>query len=69
MKLTPKQIEWINEEREHLKQQIKFKEEYNVDTGIWGDRLRLQNIQLIIHLHNLEVNDKKEKKNEVQTVS
>ncbi len=58
MKLTPKQIEYINKERDFLIQQIKFKEEYNVDTGIWGDKLRLQQIQLIIELHNLEVEKK-----------
>jgi len=63
MKLSPKQIEYVNKERDHLIQQIKFKEEYNVDQGIWGDKLRLQQINLIIDLHNLEVRGSNETQN------
>lgn len=60
MDLTPKQIEWINREREVLIRLIESKETSNIYNGLGEDRIRLQTIQIIIDLHNLEVrkNDK-----------
>lgn len=55
MKLTSKQIEWINKERAVLKQLIQAKEKDKVYTGLGGDKIRLHQLQIIIDLHNIEV--------------
>ncbi len=54
MKLTPKQIEYINKEQEILIRLIKAKEKSETYAGIGYDRQRLQMINLIIELHNIE---------------
>lgn len=61
MKLSPKQIEFVNAERRHYKDLIAAKEAQKVYAGIDYDRMQLQILQMIIALHNLEV---KEKENE-----
>ncbi len=63
MKLSPKQIEYVNKEKEILIRLIAAKEKSQTYAGIWGDRQKLQMIQLIIDLHNLEIG----KKDETQT--
>jgi hypothetical protein len=62
MKLTSKQIDYVNKEREVLIRLIEAKKKDNVVTAIWSDHLRLQMIQLIIDLHNLEIGKKDETK-------
>jgi hypothetical protein len=62
VKLSPKQIKWINDERNELI--IKNKVYSNIQPGHlppgwFSDRTRLQWIQLIIDLHNLEVHPDK----------
>jgi hypothetical protein len=58
MKLTPKQIQYINKEREILIRLIEAKKRDKVSDGIIGDRIRLQTIQIIIDLHNIECEEK-----------
>jgi hypothetical protein len=64
MKLSPKQIEYINKEREILIRLIEAKEKNKIDAGLGGDRIRLKTIQLIIDLHNLEIGKKDETQND-----
>jgi hypothetical protein len=65
MKLSPKQIEWINNERRHYIELIAAKESGGVSRGIGWDKSQLQMLQVIIALHNLEIG----KKDETQTES
>jgi hypothetical protein len=58
MKLTPKQIQYINKEREILIRLIEAKKGDNVWRGLGGDQIRLQTLQMIIDLHNLECEEK-----------
>lgn len=60
MKLTPKQIEYVNKEREILIRLIEAKKADKVYNGIGGDQMRLHMLQIIIELHNLEVEKKDE---------
>ncbi len=55
MKLSPKQIEWINNERRHYIELIAAKESGGVSRGIGWDKSQLQMLQVIIALHNLEI--------------
>ena len=55
MKLSPKQIEYVNRERDVLIRVIRAKERDKVYSGLGGDQMRLRMIQTIIELHNLEV--------------
>ena len=64
MKLTSKQIEYVNKEKEILIRLIAAKEKSQTYAGIWGDRQKLQMIQLIIDLHNLEIGKKDETQND-----
>ncbi len=64
MKLSPKQIDYINVERDVLIRLIAAKEKSEAYAGIWGDRQKLQMIQLIIDLHNLEIRKKDETQND-----
>jgi hypothetical protein len=64
MKLSPKQIEYINKEREILIRLIGAKEKSETWRGLGADRLRLQTIHLIIELHNLEIGKKDETQND-----
>jgi hypothetical protein len=64
MKLSPKQIEYINKEKEILIRLIDAKEKSETWRGLGADRLRLQTIQLIIDLHNLEIVKKDETQND-----
>lgn len=55
MKLTPKQIDYVNKEKEILIRLIEAKKRDKVSDGIIGDRIRLQMLQIIIDLHNIEL--------------
>ena len=57
MKLTSKQIKYINNERQKLIDTLEFKKKYNVVDGTLADWDRLRAINLISELHNLEVNN------------
>lgn len=56
MKLTPKQIEYFNKEREKLIYKIELKKKHNVIDGKIIDHARMEAFKLISELHNLEVN-------------
>ena len=53
--LTGKQIDYVNKEREILIRLIEAKKRDKVSDGIIGDRIRLQMLQIIIDLHNIEL--------------
>ena len=59
MKLTPKQIEYINKEREILIRVIEAKKASKAYVGLGLDQTRMEAIKLIIALHNLEVEGEK----------
>ena len=59
MKLTPKQIEYINKEREILIRVIEAKKSSKAYVGLGLDQTRMEAIKLIIKLHNLEVEGEK----------
>lgn len=61
MILSPKQIEWINNEKRHYIELIEAKKKSEVYAGIGNDRIQLQALQLIIDLHNIEINKDKPK--------
>ena len=63
MKLSSKQIEYINKEKEILIRLIYAKEKSETSRGLGADRQKLQMIQLIIDLHNLEIIKKDETQN------
>jgi|694.fasta_scaffold25162_28 hypothetical protein len=63
MKLSSKQIEYINKEKEILIRLIYAKEKSETWRGLGADRQKLQMIQLIIDLHNLEIIKKDETQN------
>lgn len=58
MKLTPKQVEWINEEKKFYQEMIRDKKKHSVDGGILGDQIHLSILDVIITLHNIELEDK-----------
>jgi hypothetical protein len=64
MKLSSKQIEYINKEKEILIRLIYAKEKSETWRGLGADRQKLQMIQLIIDLHNLEIVKKDETQND-----
>ena len=59
MKLTQRQVDYINAERQVLLKLIKAKEDSKVHRGLITDYARLQAIDLAINLHNLEIGDEK----------
>lgn len=61
MILSPKQIEWINNEKRVYTELIAAKEKSEVFSGLGNDRIYLQALQLIINLHNIEINKDKPK--------
>jgi hypothetical protein len=61
MILTPKQIEYINNEKRHYIRLVEAKEKSKTYAGIGYDRTQLQLLQLIIDLHNIEINKDKPK--------
>ncbi len=61
MKLTPKQVAYINQQREVLIQVIEAKKKSNAPIGIIRDYTRLDALKLIIELHNLEIQNSEEK--------
>lgn len=68
MKLTPKQIDYFNKEREKLifKMELKKKHKlYNLEK-VWDyvdDQARMEAFKLLSELHNLEVEKKDENGN------
>jgi hypothetical protein len=64
MKLSSKQIEYVNKEKEILIRLIAAKEKSQTYVGILSDRQKLHMIQLIIDLHNLEIGKKDETQND-----
>jgi len=56
MKLTPKQIEYFNKEREKLIFEMEVKKKHKINDGKILDHARMEAFKLISELHNLEVN-------------
>ena len=65
MKLSPKQIEYINKEREILIRVIEAKKASKTIAGLGADQTKMEIIKLVIALHNLEVNGEKNDKGSV----
>ena len=58
MKLTPKQIEHFNKEREKLIYQIELKKKHKIHDGLFIDVARMEAFKILSELHNLEVDKK-----------
>ena len=54
MQLTPKQVEYLNNEIKQLHAQIKLKENHKIMKGRAVDCARMEALLLIMELHNLE---------------
>jgi len=60
MKLTPKQIDYFNKEREKLIFEIELKKKHKIIDGTLRDMARMEAFKLLSELHNLEVEKKDE---------
>ena len=59
MKLTPKQVDHFNKEREKLIYKIELKKQHKIHDGLMLDYARMEAFKLLSELHNLEVNKDK----------
>ena len=57
-KLSPKQIDYLNKERDILIERIELKRKHKIPDGTIPDSGRMEAIKLIIELHNLELKKK-----------
>ena len=59
MKLTPRQIDHFNRERDKLIYQIELKKKHKINDGLFLDIARMEAFKLVSELHNLELNNTK----------
>ena len=59
MKLTPRQIDYFNRERDKLIYQIELKRKHDIHDGLFLDLARMEAFKLVSELHNLELNNTK----------
>lgn len=62
-KMSPKQIEYFNKEREKLIYKIELKKQHKIIDGQFLDLARMEAFKLLSELHNLEVEKKDENGN------